>query len=65
MSKYRTLTPKFRAEIAADIARQMAELNTCEQNVLVNTQKSALKALSSLIDMLPDGYLVPIEEGER
>lgn len=58
---YKPLTPAFRTEIQNSISQNMAELNTCEENVLVSAQKTGLNMLSYWIESLPDGYLIPMK----
>ena len=59
------LTPEFRADINTSIDKMIRELNTCQNNALVNAHKSALNAVRMLINALPDGYLIPVERTER
>ena len=59
MNEYRPLTPAYRRQIQESIKRQIEELNTCSNNVLVSAQKAGLEALADLIKSLPDGYLIP------
>ena len=59
------LTPAFRADINTSIDKMIRELNTCQNNALVNAHKSALNAVRMLINALPDGYLIPVERTER
>ena len=59
---YKPLTPEFRIQINDSISKNIAELKTCEQNVLVNMQIQGQLALKNLIDSLPDGYLMPLKK---
>lgn len=59
---YKPLTPEFRGQINDSISKNIAELKTCEQNVLVNMQIQGQLALKNLIDSLPDGYLIPMRK---
>lgn len=59
---YKPLTPAFRIQINDSISKNIAELKTCEQNVLVNMQIQGQLALKNLIDSLPDGYLIPMRK---
>lgn len=61
MTFYKPLTPDLRSDIAAGIHKNMAELNTCQPNALVNIQKIGLNQLQKLINALPDGYPIPLE----
>lgn len=58
---FKPLTPSFRNDINLSIEKQMAELSTCSNNVFVEAQMSAFKALSNIINALPDGYPVPMK----
>lgn len=60
MTRYKTLTPKFRQEIFDSIDREVEELNTCHENAFVYQQRIALAALRNLIKALPDGYPLPL-----
>ena len=63
MSEFcKPLTPEFRKQINDSISKNIAELKTCEQNVLVNMQIQGQLALKNLIDSLPDGYLIPMRK---
>lgn len=61
MTFYKPLTPDFRSDITAGIHKNMTELNTCQPNALVNIQKIGLIQLERLINVLPDGYPIPLE----
>lgn len=65
MSYYKPLTPKFRSEILDSINSQVNELNTCQTNAFVSVQKAGLNALENLIKELPDGYPIPLKEGDK
>lgn len=65
MSEYKILTPKFRDEINSSIDQLLAEVKTCEKNVLTEMQYESLSALKTLIGRLPDGYLMPMKEDRR
>lgn len=58
---YRPLTPQLRSEIMQSIDSNISELNTCQNNSLVNMQKTGYVALRNIINALPDGYLIPFE----
>lgn len=58
---YKPLTPALRSDITAGIHKNMTELNTCQQNAIVATQKIGLIQLEKLINALPDGYPIPLE----
>lgn len=58
---YRPLTPQLRSEIMQSIDSNISELNTCQNNSLVNMQKTGYEALRNIINALPDGYLIPFE----
>ena len=52
---YKPLTPAFRIQINDSISKNIAELKTCEQNVLVNMQiqgQLALKNLHKLYNLM-------------
>ena len=65
MTDYKPLTPKFRSEILDSINSQVNELNTCQTNAFVSVQKAGLSALENLIKALPDGYPIPLKEGDK
>ena len=65
MSYYKPLTPKFRSDILDSINSQVSELNTCQENAFVLAQKVGLNALQNLIKALPDGYPMPVKEGDK
>ena len=65
MTNYKPLTPKFRSEILDSINSQVNELNTCQTNAFVSAQKVGLDALQNLIKALPDGYPMPVKEGDK
>ena len=58
---YRPLTPQLRSEIMQSIDSNISELNTCQNNSLVNMEKTGYVALRNIINALPDGYLIPFE----
>lgn len=58
---YRPLTPQLRIEIMQSIDSNISELNTCQNNSLVNMEKTGYVALRNIINALPDGYLIPFE----
>ncbi len=62
MQRYKPLTPSFRKEINYAINRQIDELKTCENNVLVRARISRLQMYKEFIHSLPDGYLIPMEK---
>lgn len=61
MTFYKPLTPTFRSDITAGIHKNMTELNACQPNALVTTQKIGLIQLEKLINALPDGYPIPLK----
>ena len=65
MTNYKPLTPKFRSDILDSINSQVSELNTCQENAFVLAQKVGLNALQNLIKALPDGYPMPVKEGDK
>ena len=65
MTNYKPLTPKFRSEILDSINSQVNELNACQENVFVSVQRVGLDALQNLIKALPDGYPIPLKEGDK
>lgn len=65
MSYYKPLTPKFRSDILDSINLQVNELNTCQTNAFVSAQMAGLSALENLIRALPDGYPMPVKEGDK
>lgn len=62
MSGYKPLTPSFRQDINIGFDNQIADLQTCKPNALVNAQIEALRTYKKLINGLPDGYLIPINK---
>lgn len=65
MSYYKPLTPQFRSDILGGINSQVSELNTCQENAFVSAQRVGLDALQNLIKALPDGYPIPLKEGDK
>jgi len=65
MTVYKMLTPKLRGEITEDLDQLLAEVNTCEKNILTEMQYESISALKTLINQLPDGYPMPFNGGER
>lgn len=65
MSYYKPLTPKFRSDILDSINSQVNELNTCQTNAFVSIQMVGLNALKNLFKALPDGYPIPLKEGDK
>lgn len=65
MTNYKPLTPQFRSDILDGINSQVSELNTCQENAFVLAQKVGLNALQNLIKALPDGYPIPVKEGDK
>ena len=59
---YKLLTPAFREEIREDVRKEMQELNTCEETYFVKTRKAGLVAFLKLIESLPDGYPIPMQD---
>lgn len=60
MTKYKPLTPSLRQDINIDFDKQIADLQTCNPNALVNAQIEALRTYKRLINGLPDGYPMPL-----
>lgn len=65
MTVYKILTPKLRREITEDLNLLLAEVSTCERNILTEMQYESISALKTLINQLPDGYPMPFNEGEK
>ena len=65
MSYYKPLTPKLRNDILDSINSQISELNTCQPTAFVAAQKAGLDALENLFRALPDGYPIPVKEGDK
>lgn len=65
MSYYKPLTPKLRNDILDSINSQISELNTCQPTAFVSAQKVGLDALKNLFRALPDGYPIPLKEGDK
>lgn len=62
MTKYKPLTPSFRLDICIGFNKQIAELQTCKPNALVNAQIEALRMYKRIINGLPDGYPMPLAD---
>jgi len=62
MTKYKPLTPSLRQDINIDFDKQIADLQTCKPNGLVNAQIEALRMCKRLINGLPDGYPMPLAD---
>ena len=65
MTNYKPLTPKLRNDILDSINSQVNDLNTCQMNAFVSVQKIGLNALENLFRALPDGYPIPVKEGDK
>lgn len=65
MEIYKPLTPRFREEINLGFDKQIAELQTCKSNALVNMQIEALRTYKRLINGLPDGYPMPLSSSVK
>lgn len=65
MTVYKMLTPKLRGEITEDLNLLLAEVSTCERNILTEMQYESISALKTLINQLPDGYPMPFNGGEK
>ena len=65
MTVYKMLTPKLRGEITEDLNLLLAEVNTCERNILTEMQYESVSALKTLINQLPDGYPMPFNGGKE
>ena len=62
METYKPLTPSFRQDINIGFDKQIADLQTCKPNALVNAQIEALRTYKRLINGLPDGYPMPVRK---
>lgn len=62
METYKPLTPSFRQDINIGFDKQIADLETCKPNTLVNAQIEALKTYKKLINGLPNGYPMPVRK---
>lgn len=65
MTVYKMLTPKLRGEITEELNLLLAEVNTCERNILTEMQYESISALKTLINQLPDGYPMPFNGGKE
>lgn len=61
MTFYKPLTPHLRAEINDSIAREMRELESCQNTSFVQMYKTSYCAFQNLINSLPDGYPIPMK----
>lgn len=59
---YKPLTPSMRNNINNAIDRNIAVLDTCQENAFVNVQKIGQQVLKNLINALPDGYPLPMKK---
>ena len=59
---YAPLTPSLRADINDGFEKTISELKNCEPNALINVQMEALKTYQKLINGLPDGYPMPLQD---
>lgn len=64
MTIYKPLTPSLRQDINIGFDKQIADLQTCKPNALVNVQIEALRTYKRLINGLPDGYPMPFKDRE-
>lgn len=62
MNEYKPLTPSFRQDINIGFDKQIADLQTCTPNALVNAQIKALRTAKVLINGLPDGFPMPLAD---
>ena len=62
MTEYKPLTPNFKQDISKGFDKQIADLQTCKPNALVNVQIEALRMYKRLINGLPDGYPMPLAD---
>lgn len=62
MTGYKPLTPNLRLDINIGFDKQIADLQTCKPNALVNAQIEALRMGKRLINGLPDGYPMPLAD---
>lgn len=65
MTIYKPLTPSLRQDINIGFDKQIADLQTCKPNALVNVQIEALRTYKRLINGLPDGYPMPLKGKEE
>lgn len=63
MKYTKPLTPTLRRQINESTERQMVELNECQNTAFVSALKTGLKATSTLINGLPDGFPIPMDDG--
>lgn len=62
MDYIKPLTPGFRQDINIAFDKQIAELQTCKPNAIVNIQIEGLRMYKRLINGLPDGYPIPMRK---
>lgn len=62
MEDFKPLTPSFRQDINKKFDNVIEELKTCKPNVFVTAQIETLQIYKRLINVLPDGYLIPIRK---
>jgi len=63
MKYTKPLTPTLRRQINESIERQMVELSECQSTAFVSALKTGLKTTSILINGLPDGFPIPMDDG--
>ena len=61
MTGYKPLTPNFRQEINEGFEKTIAELRSCKNSPFVSVQIEGLRIYQRLINGLPDGYPIPIQ----
>lgn len=59
---YKPLTPSFREDINNGFNTQIEDLRTCSPNALVSVQIETLKTYQRLINGLPDGFPIPVND---
>ncbi len=62
MTEYKPLTPSLRQDIDIAFDKQIADLQTCKPNALVNAQIEGLQMGKKIINGLPDGYPIPFKK---
>lgn len=62
MDYIKPLTPSFRQDINIAFDKQIAELQTCKPNAIVNREIEGLRMCKHLINVLPDGYPIPMRK---
>lgn len=65
MDYYKPLTPDFRDQILSSINDNIREINTCKNTFYKEMYLSSYRALKELINCLPDGYPIPINDNRN